>query len=417
MNRVLNFIGSTLFASAIVALPSVASADGRETSDTAAAEHTEQQTGEIKLGTSGSTSRLLSNADGVATYCYAGTLGFLVEDAEDPGGGKKTYILSNSHVLAPPDVDLGEPIIHAGLADAVCDAASAVEVGFLSDSEPISICTPKGRRGFVFDCADNRVDAAIAELSNPSEISTTGDILDIGTPGTSVIAPFPGQLVQKSGRTTGFTRGTIGAVDVTLTAVCYRAPDETCSLANSARFVNQIKIGPEFKFSAEGDSGSGIFECTDDQNFGCDQLNPPNAVGLLFAGDEDGNTYANTISDVYSALGIGTFGCGNNCDSGTTGGGGKGGGQGGGRGGKPNNAIATSLAPGLQIASDIRDFHEAELHSLPGVVGTGISVDEDGNPVIEVYLKQLATSVDNPIPSDVDGIPVRTVVTGIIRAF
>ena len=53
--------------------------------------------------------------------------------------------------------------------------------------------------------------------------------------------------------------------------------------------------------------------------------------------------------------------------------------------------------------------------ALPEVVGHGIGFDDAGQPVIELYLQtgRRATS----IPSDVEGVPVRTVVTGPIRAY
>ena len=53
----------------------------------------------------------------------------------------------------------------------------------------------------------------------------------------------------------------------------------------------------------------------------------------------------------------------------------------------------------------------------PFFQGTGISVDEFGDSVIEVYVKDATGEADNPIPSDLEGIPVRVIVTGQIWAY
>ncbi len=76
-----------------------------------------------------------------------------------------------------------------------------------------------------------------------------------------------------------------------------------------------------------------------------------------------------------------------------------------------------SLAPGLEIASEVKARHEHDLLAIGGVVGTGVSRDEEGEPVIEVYVKRATVDARRPIPAQLEGIPVRVVVTGPVTAY
>ena len=84
-------------------------------------------------------------------------------------------------------------------------------------------------------------------------------------------------------------------------------------------------------------------------------------------------------------------------------------------GGRPSSAGAAAL--GLEHALQVRADHEAELFEIPGVLGTGIGADGSGNSVIRVYVENAAQSADHPIPADIEGLPVRIVVTGTIEAY
>ena len=86
--------------------------------------------------------------------------------------------------------------------------------------------------------------------------------------------------MQKNGRTTGYTTGTIAAVDFD-GWVGYTSGD--------AYFVNQLLITPG-TFSDRGDSGSVILDMQE------------HIVGLLFAGGAT-HTVANYIEDVFLFLG------------------------------------------------------------------------------------------------------------------
>jgi hypothetical protein len=108
----------------------------------------------------------------------------------------------------------------------------------------------------------NRVDAALARPNNPQMFQQS--ILEIGQP-TGTKRPALGMKVRKSGRTTGYTEGTITLMNATVN-VSYNTPTGI----RQARFSGQVMSSP---MSQGGDSGSLIIE-----------VGSTNAVGLLFAG-------------------------------------------------------------------------------------------------------------------------------------
>jgi len=336
-----------------------------------------------------------------ALYCYAGTAGALVEDAANPAN---QFILSNNHVLAREnDAPIGEATIQPGLLDNNGDPGSCSDpnldytqwtVAQLSNFVPINFkVLPVGR-------PDNEVDAAIAAVI-PGAVS--GDILDIGLINPVTVPATIGMAVQKSGRTSGHTFGTVQAVDVSI-AVQYTN--------GYGVFKNQIRVtGNGGPFITAGDSGS-LMATVEDVGVNS------HAVGLLFAGS-DTDSFANPIDTVLSALGVNMAGCSADSACGSSGGGSGGGGGGKGGGGNGGGKKKGNLIPlGLEIASQVKANHEQELFRIPGVVGTGLSVDENGNPVIEVYVANRARrAVSSPIPVSLEGIPVRVIETGVIRAF
>jgi hypothetical protein len=63
--------------------------------------------------------------------------------------------------------------------------------------------------------------------------------------------------------------------------------------------------------------------------------------------------------------------------------------------------------------------HETELLTIPGVVGVGIGLTEQGGqPVIHVYVNVKATGGTIPaaIPQQVKGVPIRIIQTGEVKA-
>jgi hypothetical protein len=195
----------------------------------------------------------------------AGTIGCRVTDGSD------VYALSNNHVYAATNsATIGDNVLQPGDYDGGKDPADAI--GTLFDFEPIN-----------FAGGDNTIDAAIA-LSSVSELDNQTPSDGYGTPNSLPVAASLNLPVQKYGRTTGLTKGTIAALNATVN-VSYGAP-------GVARFVDQIVITPG-RFSDGGDSGSAIV--TDDDN--------ANPVGLLFAGSST-HTIACRIDLVLGAFDV-----------------------------------------------------------------------------------------------------------------
>ncbi len=237
----------------------------------------------------------------------AGTLGCLVTKNDT------TFILSNNHVLANSNNgEIGDAILQPGPADGgtgntdrIGTLAEFVPIEFGSgDIPPIPPLPPlppecgiavfveklvnlfaraKGSSHRVqaykmaTPSAVNMVDAALAKVLDSKDVITK--ILEIGSPIGPALASL-GDNIKKSGRTTGFTQGTVTQLHATV-QVQYDA-------GRVATFEDQIISGIG---SNGGDSGSVI-------------LNDNNEViGLLFAGSP-GFTIFNSIDHVLSALGV-----------------------------------------------------------------------------------------------------------------
>ena len=229
----------------------------------------------------------------------AGTLGCVVKK-----NGQRV-ILSNNHVLANSNAaQIGDAILQPGPYDGgkypddhIANLLEFIPISMTSSggggggsSCPIAkgvasvlnvaaaITGSKSRLQAVTTRAtDNIVDAAIALPLNDADISD--DILDIG----AIAGMLPGGLgmaIQKSGRTTEYTTGTIDQIDVTV--------DVQYGAGQIARFTDQLLAGP---MSQGGDSGSAVLD------------NDKKLVGLLFAGS-DTTTIINRMENVFTALGL-----------------------------------------------------------------------------------------------------------------
>jgi hypothetical protein len=122
----------------------------------------------------------------------------------------------------------------------------------------------------------NYVDAAIAAPLSPQIVRS--EILFIGAPVGAGNASL-GLPVQKTGRTTGYTQGTVSQIDATV-RIDYGA--------TQAIFAGQFLAGP---MSQPGDSGSAVLDMD------------RRVVGLLFAGSNL-TTVCNPIGRVLSALDV-----------------------------------------------------------------------------------------------------------------
>src|SRR6266481_5591245 len=340
----------------------------------------------IELGTSGGNINDTSKG-----FCYGGTLGALVEDTTGT-----EYILSNNHVLARTNAAaMGEDIIQPGLIDEspACFKDSTDIVADLSAFIPIQFKAKK-------IIPTNTVDAAIAQV-RVDNVDPTGFLIDIGTVSSDIVAPSLGMAVKKSGRTTGLTRGTISAVDVTV--------DISYGSGKSARFTNQTLVTPG-GFIAAGDSGSLMVEDVD--------VNP-RAVGLLFAGSST-TAIANPIGDILSAFDVSMVGSGPSASV---------------IGkilawAKKLLSVAESQAANAQLpprasqaavdaVKRVKERHEGMLLALPGVVGVGVGLSDTviGQAAIEIYVIQATESLKQVLPKSVDGVEVKTIETGEIHAY
>jgi len=340
----------------------------------------------IQLGTSGGNIN-----DSSRGFCYGGTLGALVEDASG-----NQFILSNNHVLARTNAAAtGEGIVQPGLIDQspACFKDNTDIVANLSEFIPILFKT-KGTM------PPNAVDAAIARV-RADYVDSTGFILDIGTLSSDTVEPILGMAVKKSGRTTGLTRGTISAIDVTV--------DISYGSGKSARFTNQTMVTPG-GFIAAGDSGSLMVEDVD--------VNP-HAVGLLFAGSST-TAIANPIDDVLKSFGVSMVGSGPHASV---------------MGkilawAKKLLSVAESQAANAQLPPQasqaavdavkrVRERHERRLLATPGVIGVGVGVSEKAGrqAAIEVYVIQATESLKQALPKSLDGVEVKIIETGEIHAY
>jgi hypothetical protein len=314
-------------------------------------------------------------------FCCSGTLGALVTD------GTTNYILSNNHVLGRSDQAVaGEDISQPGLIDNNCQVPTIV--GDFTASSPFG----------------SNVDASIAQLRTGT-MDATGFIEDIGVPSRSVVAPAVGMSVAKSGRTTGFTTGTISSINTSVNVQYQRGCGGGKKFTVS--YTNQIVIGPG-SFSAGGDSGSLIVTNNSSHN----------PVGLLYAGSSSA-TIANRASEVLTRLSavLGrtlTF-VGSGTASPTT------------------QSSQGEIAPfvrgprGLMQqlpeqaadrASAVLELYRANLMATPGVIGAGVGATEgnETEPAIVIYVDRTAPGRPQFSPA-LDGIAVRVVLTDPFVAF
>jgi hypothetical protein len=213
----------------------------------------------------------------------AGTIGARVRDAAG-----NVYVLSNNHVLANSnDAQIGDPAYQPGPFDG---GTPGDQVATLSGFEPID-----------FSGGNNTMDAAIA-LTSTSDVASATPLDDAyGAPSAEIFGDADGDgfiddktallglEVQKYGRTTGLTTGTITGINATLT-ICYEVLYVFC--IKPATFVDQIIID-DAGFSDGGDSGS-LLVTTDGTN---------RPVALLFAGSQT-QTVANRIDLVLDHFGV-----------------------------------------------------------------------------------------------------------------
>ncbi len=213
----------------------------------------------------------------------------------------EVFLLSNNHVLANTnDGKIGDAVLQPGPydtgkleTDQIAILENFVKINWetapseLSGAERIKralrdILETSSNQDQPLTIIDqpnpNLVDAAIARPLNEADLRT--DVLEIGEP-SGIIEPALDMKVQKSGRTSGLTNGSITQLFATVKVNFSRDP-----VGRFAVFTDQIITTP---MGQPGDSGSSLLDLD------------KNVVGLLFAGS-DYTTIFNQISNVFRLL-------------------------------------------------------------------------------------------------------------------
>lgn len=197
-----------------------------------------------------------------------GTFGCLVRKKGQPG---KLYVLSNSHVLANEGLgQAGDIILQAGAFDGGLKPDDVI--GELAEFVPFE---------FTDDGFPNLVDAAIAAVKKPAEVTSVVSL--IGVPKGISTVVRRGMKVRKCGRTTDLTMGEIKDVDYRLPVNYKKSADGTTGRAGMR---DQVLCT---RFTAGGDSGSAVFNMDG------------KIVGLHFAGTPSTSIF-NRIGNVLDAL-------------------------------------------------------------------------------------------------------------------
>jgi hypothetical protein len=202
--------------------------------------------------------------------CAAATLGCRVKDSDG-----NVYALSCNHVYALENAGQNgvTPASQPSPLDDGCKIDLTNDIGTLYNFVKIK-----------FKGGSNIVDCAIVK-STTAQIGNATPSDGYGAPKSSTVAATLGQKVQKYGRTTGYTTGTVNGVNVTV-YVGYET--------GTAVFTDQIEVqgtGGAPSLGEPGDSGSLVVDIVG------------HPVGLLFAGG-GGMTFCNPIDSVLKALDV-----------------------------------------------------------------------------------------------------------------
>jgi hypothetical protein len=213
----------------------------------------------------------------------AGTLGCLVRDAADVLHG-----LSNNHVTGGSNYAMpGLPIMAPGMADVAANGRDPETLGHHARAYPFIDGIPD-----IVDAREN-IDAAIFEIRDVDRVSSM-QRNEYDTPAVSLPMAV-GMTVQKVGRSTGLTNGTVIAELFDFEQVGYHIDIMRGfkSVYFRSLFVVRSATGV---FSAPGDSGSLVVTA--------DPTGNKIAVGIVVAGNDEGNTLCLSIDRILTYFGI-----------------------------------------------------------------------------------------------------------------
>jgi hypothetical protein len=217
----------------------------------------------------------------------AGTLGCLVRV------GDRLFGLSNNHVTGGcSQLPTGMPIGAPGVMDVVAGGTLPFAIGLHHSALPIVGGDPS-----VVDISENS-DAALFSILDPVSVSSM-QRRHFDTP--DEVGDFDdGMTVEKVGRTTDLTRGTVHSFRVGATPVTYRltvwtSPDSGVPFNTIVHFPEVWLVkSASGRFGCPGDSGSLVVATGPDGK--------RKAVGLLFAGNRD-FTYVLELRPILKKLG------------------------------------------------------------------------------------------------------------------
>ncbi|HEX4336274.1 MAG TPA: hypothetical protein VH062_10200 [Polyangiaceae bacterium] len=211
----------------------------------------------------------------------SGTLGALLKDKKGD-----LFALSNNHVIGDCNhAPQGQPITSPSGRDVRVGGPPMVQFAALDRLVEL-------RSGDVHHVKAQFVDAAVALVSNPKLVSSwQADLCDSPA---AIAIPEEDLRVQKIGRTTGHTFGTIESKVRRVMALPYKGSSFTAVVNYADVWVIRSNDAEE-PFALPGDSGSLIM---DEEG--------TTAVALLFAASQDGQrAWAASLSSVIRELGGG----------------------------------------------------------------------------------------------------------------
>lgn len=225
--------------------------------------HAEQQPLPVEMGNSGG-------------WFLGGscTLGF---KACDLATGDQVFVTASHCAQYPVGcklADIGDPFTHVGPGDGV----DTVTIGYLA-----------GHAAPSCGSSSNFTDATKVTSGPALTSSAQRDIGPVSGPLFSLGA-YPGRKVHYSGRTSGYNKGTIAAVHVTV-----QVPDLGGFCCGALTMKDQLSFVPKNKVLG-GDSGSGVL---------IDKPNAPdNRVAGLLWGNDGTNAYMNNVKRIAAALNV-----------------------------------------------------------------------------------------------------------------
>lgn len=207
----------------------------------------------------------------------AGTLGCLVRD--DRG---TLYGLTNNHVTGGcNNARQHMPVVGPGVLDVMVGHRDPITIGHHDQVLPMRQGEPTAVNHW------ENTDAALFKIADEKLTSSMqGNVYD--TP-QLVIDPEEDMIVEKVGRTTGYTKGVVesviaGPLNVSFKSVTYHSANE------HTQFIGQVYFEPVYlirsddgPFSLSGDSGSLVVSMQPDGRRA--------AIGLIFAGMEPSESY------------------------------------------------------------------------------------------------------------------------------